>query len=84
MNEPAYPMPSGMIFQSNTGGDPHIVSVMAYEPSGQLTCTCKAMLSLAFRPSGCWAMKEFRRMTGLAEPSVTVEAEVEIKDAEPL
>ncbi len=80
------PMPSGMIFPSATGGDAHVVTVMPFDPPIQLACGCKAMLSLAFRPKGCWAMQEFRRMTGITEPAATVvEAEVEVPhDAEPI
>lgn len=57
--------PVCIIFPSRSGGSGHIVTV---QPTGieALACTCEAMLSLAHRPKGCWAMVRTRELLGFA------------------
>lgn len=55
-----------MTFQSSLdGGLPHVVTL---GPDGIVRCTCKAMLSIEYRPTLCWAAQEFRGIAGLATP----------------
>lgn len=54
-----------MTFKSSSEDVPHIV---ALGPDGLVRCTCKAMLNIEYRPTGCWAMADFRRVVGIHEP----------------
>lgn len=58
-----------LIFSSSSGGHSHIVTIHTDAVGGRsVRCTCKAMLSIETRPSGCWAMKAARVVIGI--PSV--------------
>lgn len=50
-----------MTFVSKSGDTPHVVTRLS---DGNLSCTCKAWLSIESRPIGCYRMQEFRRITG--------------------
>lgn len=54
-----------MVFVSDSGGEPHIVTRLEI---GAVVCTCPAMRSIEHRPTGCWAMKDFRAITGMEQP----------------
>lgn len=55
-----------MTFRPSPDGDgtPHVVS----RQDNYVRCTCAAMRNIEYRPTGCWAMQEFRRVLGLFEP----------------
>lgn len=54
-----------MTFKSSSEDVPHVVTL---GPDGLVRCTCKAMLSIEYRPIGCWAMTDFRRVAGIHQP----------------
>lgn len=54
-----------MVFVSESGGEPHIVTRLEI---GAVVCTCPAMRSIEYRPTGCWAMRDFRAITGMEQP----------------
>lgn len=73
------PRPVSVTYASRSGGAPHVVTVLDLaDGSRALSCTCKAMRSIAYRPGGCWAMKAARRILGWPEPSAEVVAEADV------
>lgn len=50
-----------MVFKSSNEGDPHVVTLRHnYDGTALVRCTC-----LAAEDAPCWAVNDFRRVTGL-------------------
>lgn len=62
--EAAPDRPVAVIYQSRSGGPPHVVTLMPTNPP-IVSCTCMAVLSLDRRPKGCHAMVAARSLMGL-------------------
>lgn len=54
-----------MVFVSEHDGEPHVVTRLE---SAHLVCTCPAYRNIEARPRGCWAMVNFRTITGMQQP----------------
>lgn len=58
-------MPVALVFASKNSGTPHVVTVLELKEGRVVSCCCKAVLNLAHRPKGCWAMVRAREMLGI-------------------
>ncbi len=63
-----HPRLVAMVFASRSGGPPHVVTLVPYDPPQALCSTCMTVLSLRERPAGCHAAAEARTVWGLEEP----------------
>lgn len=61
---------TAVVLRSRSGSDrPHVVTILTFPDGTRATaCTCEAMLSVARRPEGCWAMVYVRGLVGIAQP----------------
>jgi hypothetical protein len=61
---------AAVVLRSRSGSDrPHIVTILTFSDGArEVVCTCEAMLSIAKRPEGCWAMSYVRDLTGIPVP----------------